>query len=202
MHPAWLIAHSLNLDNDPVRRGKWIRERLLADTVPELPITADARIPEDPQKTLRERFAVTREQECWRCHVKMNPLGMPFELFDDFGRHRAEEKLPAKGQSRPVKTTGVLVGTGNSELDDDVNDPLELMHRLAGSKRVRQSFVRHAFRYWMGRNERRSDSKTLIQADQAYVTSDGSFRALVISLLTSDSFLYRKIETSAHHASR
>jgi mono/diheme cytochrome c family protein len=202
MHPAWLIAHSLNLDNDPVRRGKWIRERLLADTVPELPITVDARIPVDPQKTLRERFAVTREQECWRCHVKMNPLGMPFELFDDFGRHRAEEKLPAKGQSRLAKTTGALVGTGNLELDGDVNDPLELMHRLVGSKRVRQSFVRHAFRYWMGRNERRSDSKTLIQADQAYVTSDGSFRALVISLLTSDSFLYRKVETSAHHASR
>ena len=202
MHPAWLIAHSLNLDNDPVRRGKWIRERLLADTVPELPITVDARIPEDPEKTLRERFAVTREQECWRCHVKMNPLGMPFELFDDFGRHRAEEKLSVKGQTRPVTTTGALFGTGSSDLDGDVHDPLELMHRLAKSDRVRQSFVRHAFRFWMGRNERRFDSKAMIQADQAYVTSGGSFRALVISLLTSDSFLYRKVENSASHASR
>ncbi len=200
MHPAWLIAHSLNLDNDPIRRGKWIRERLLADTVPELPITVDARIPEDPEKTLRERFAVTRKPECWRCHIKMNPLGMPFELFDDFGRHRAKEKLPAKGQTHPVKTTGVLEGTGDSDLDGSVNDPLELMHRLAESDRVRQSFVRHAFRYWMGRNERLSDSQTLIQADEAYVTSGGSFRALVLSLLTSDSFLYRKAEISEHNA--
>ena len=55
---------------------------------------------------------------------------------------------------------------------------------------------------WMGRNERRFDSKAMIQADQAYVTSGGSFRALVISLLTSDSFLYRKVENSASHASR
>jgi hypothetical protein len=37
-----------------------------------------------------------------------------------------------------------------------------------------------------------SDSSTLIAADKAYVDSDGSFRALVISLLTSDSFIYRK----------
>ncbi|MCR9202006.1 MAG: DUF1588 domain-containing protein [Planctomycetaceae bacterium] len=193
MHPAWLIAHSLNLDNDPIRRGKWIRERLLADTVPELPITVDASIPEDHKKTLRERFAVTRqEQECWRCHVKMNPLGMPFELFDDFGRHRDVERLADAKQTRPVNSTGALTGTGDPQLDGEVDDPLELMRRLARSQRVRQSFVRHAFRYWMGRNEMLSDSRTLIEADRAYVDSGGSFRALVISLLTSDSFLYRK----------
>jgi len=192
MHPAWLIAHSLNLDNDPVRRGKWIRERLLADTVPELPITVDASIPEDHHKSLRERFAVTRDAECWRCHVKMNPLGMPFESFDDFGRHRKHEKLIAKGETRPVDSTGYLSGTENPELDGAVRDPVELMHRLAKSSRVRQSFVRHAFRYWMGRNEMQSDSTTLRAADLAYVESGGSFRAMVISLLTSDSFLYRK----------
>jgi len=192
MHPAWLIAHSLNLDNDPVRRGKWIRERLLADTVPELPITVDAQIPEAPDQTLRQRFAVTREETCWRCHVKMNPLGMPFERFDDFGRHRTVERLHAQGKTSPVDATGVLVGTGSKTLDGDVDDPLELVQRLAKSERVRQSFVRHAFRYWMGRNEILSDSKTLIAADNAYVQQGGSFKAMVISLLTSDSFLYRK----------
>ena len=194
MHPAWLIAHSLNLDNDPIRRGKWIRERLLADTVPELPITIDATIPEDHTKSLRERLAVTREQECWRCHVKMNPLGMPFELYDDFGRYRKGEELTADGSALPVDSMGSLIGTDDAELDGGVSDPLELMHRLAKSERVRQAFVRHAFRYWMGRNEMLSDSKTLIAADRAYVNSGGSFRALVISLLTSDSFLYRKAE--------
>ena len=198
MHPAWLIAHSLNLDNDPVRRGKWIRERLLADTVPELPITVDASIPEDHHRTLRERFAVTRHEDCWRCHVKMNPLGMPFELFDDFGRHRENEKLLAKGETRPVDSSGDLLGTGDVTLDGPVSDPLDLLHRLAKSTRVRQSFVRHAFRYWMGRNEMPSDSQTLINADRAYEQSGGSFRALVISLLTSDSFLYRKPLSQQH----
>ncbi len=196
MHPAWLLAHSLNLDNDPVRRGKWIRERLLAGTVPEIPITVDARIPEDPHLSLRERFLVVREDKyCWRCHVRMNPLGMPFETFDDFGRHRGGfELLQAKGESKAVDSGGLLDGTGDSDLDGEVGEPIEMLRRLARSERVRQSFVRHAFRYWMGRNETPSDSATLIAADKAYVANNGSFRALVISLLSSDSFLYRKSE--------
>jgi hypothetical protein len=44
----------------------------------------------------------------------------------------------------------------------------------------------------MGRNELLSDSKTLIDADHSYVQSGGSFKAVIISLLTSDSFIYRK----------
>ena len=44
----------------------------------------------------------------------------------------------------------------------------------------------------MGRNEMLTDSKTLIAADRAYVDNDGSFKVVVVSLLTSDSFMYRK----------
>ena len=194
MHPAWLLAHSLNLDNDPVRRGKWVRERLLAGTIPEIPITVDASIPEDPHRSLRERFAVIRDDGyCWRCHERMNPLGMPFETFDDFGRYRAGvEQLHAKRETKPVDSSGVLVGTGDPALDGDVGDPIEMLRRIAKSDRARQSFVRHAFRYWMGRNETLEDSATLIAADKAYIDAGGSFRALVISLLSSDSFIYRK----------
>ena len=57
---------------------------------------------------------------------------------------------------------------------------------------MRQSIIRHAFRFYMGRNEMLSDSQTLIDADHSYVKSGGSFKAVIISLLTSDSFIYRK----------
>lgn len=197
-HPAWLIAHSLNDTTDPIRRGKWIRERLLAGTVPDLPITVDATIPEDHSKTLRERLAVTEQSACWRCHEKMNPLGYPFEIYDDFGRYRTEEsldKLPLKdGQhpTKPVNAAAVLSGTGDQHLDGEVQDALDLIDRLAKSDRVRQSIIRHAFRYFMGRNEMLTDSATLIAADETYLQSEGSFDALIVSLLTSDSFLYRK----------
>ena len=184
--PSWLVAHSGNFDNDPVRRGKWIREKLLAGTVMEVPITVDAQIPDDETKTLRERFSVVHENECWRCHKKMNPLGMPFEAFNHVGRFRTTEK------EKPVDTSGAVGYTGIDELNGDVTNVREMMELLAKSPRVRQSFVRHVFRYWMGRNEMLSDSNTLIAMDKAYVESDGSFNELLVSLLTSDSFLYRK----------
>ena len=197
-HPAWLIAHSLNDSTDPIRRGKWIQERLLSGLVPDVPITVDATIPEDHNRTLRERLAGTERQECWRCHKKMNPLGYPFEIYDDFGRSRTAEvldKLPkVKGEfpEKPIDAVGYLSGTGDPQLDGEVDDALDLINRLARSARVRQSFIRHAFRYFMGRNELLSDSQTLIQADRVYLESGGSFNALLTSLLTSDSFLYRR----------
>jgi hypothetical protein len=66
------------------------------------------------------------------------------------------------------------------------------MTRLAKSDRVRQVFIRNVFRYFMGRNETLADSRTLIDADKAYLASGGSFKELTVSLLTSDSFIYRK----------
>ena len=43
----------------------------------------------------------------------------------------------------------------------------------------------------MGRNETLGDAKSLQEAHKAYVDNDGSMEALVLSLLSSDSFLYR-----------
>ena len=200
-HPAWLIAHSLNDISDPIRRGKWIRQRLLAGVVLDVPITVDATIPQDHQKTLRERLSVTEAKACWRCHVQMNPIGYTFEVFDDFGRYRTTEaldKLPKVNGTYPVKpvnSRGVLEGTGENGIDGNVKDALELIHKLANSKKVRQSIIRHVFRYYMGRNEMLSDSMTLIAAEKAYLESGGSFKVLLISLLSSDSFLYRKTLT-------
>ncbi len=216
-HPAWLIAFAANTETDPIRRGKWVREKLLAGTVPDVPVTVDAVIPEDHHNTLRTRLEkVTKAEYCWGCHERMNPVGLPFEMYDDFGRYRLEEflehpdnlikKMPDKGppqddlrdiyKTLPVDAKGKLVGTDDPNLDGDVRDAIDLAERLGKSTKVRQSIIRHAFRYFMGRNEVLSDSKTLIDADQAYVQSGGSFDAVIISLLTSDSFIYRKSATN------
>ncbi len=207
-HPAWLIAHSTNFHADAIRRGRWIREKLLAGRVPDVPITVDAQVPEDPHRTFRDRVVdVTSPKECWKCHEHMNPLGLSFEMYDDFGRFRMEELLEhpenlikkVNGKTTfneyptlPIVTTGALDGTGNPKLDGEVTDALDLIDRVAKSDRARQSIIRHAFRFYMGRNEQLHDAQTLIDADYAYLKSGGSFKMAVLSLLTSDSFLYRK----------
>lgn len=206
--PSWLGAYASNNETHPVQRGKWVRERLLGGVVPDLPIGVDAKLPDTPDKTVRERLhAVTGEAYCWQCHRKMNDLGLAFEQFDYIGRFRPTEtvadlnapKPPAKkGQTAvhatkevPSSAAGKISYSDVPGLDGAVVSASELVKKLAGTDRARQVFVRHAFRFWMGRNETPADAPTLLAADQAYVASGGSMRALVASLLTSDAFLYR-----------
>ena len=149
-------------------------------------------MPEDPDKSLRHRFEKTNEQYCMKCHSKMNPLGMSFEMFDDVGRFRDGELLRDNKTFVPVDASGGIAESGVPGLDGPVDNALELMHKLADSPHARQVFVRHAFRYWMGRNETLDDSPTLMAMDKAYLESNGSFKETLVALVTSDSFLYRR----------
>ena len=80
MQPSWLVAWSENFNNDIVRRGRFIRERLLGGTVPDLPIGVAAMVPNETHRTLRDRVSsVTRAEACWKCHQRMDDLGLPFE---------------------------------------------------------------------------------------------------------------------------
>jgi len=206
--PAWLVAFSKSDENHAIFRGKWVRERLLGNVVPDIPITVDAQLPDDPDKTLRKRMAVTQQDYCWQCHKLMNPVGLPFEMYDHYGRYRETEPIldleaTAKNvdqKGRPqgpvyrevaVDATGRIDLTGDSRLKHDVTNAVQMLRKLAKSERVEQLFVRHAFRYFMGRNETLGDGPTLQAAHKAYKKSGGSMQALIVSLLSSDSFLYR-----------
>jgi hypothetical protein len=177
-HPAWLIAFSDNTKNHAIQRGRWIQTKLLGGVIPDTPVEVDARFPEDPALTLREKMKVVRKEECWKCHRRMDPLGLPLEQFDLWGRHRTEEL------ERPVVTTGEFDGQA-------VANPFEMMHRLADSKRVHQVFLRHVFRFFCGRNETLGDARTLRDMERAYHQDQGSLKAAILELLVSDSFTQR-----------
>jgi len=221
MQPSWQVAWSSNFFNDPVRRGLWIREHLLGQEVPSVPVGVVIVLPDDPKRTLRDRMQITRDAACWKCHQKIDDMGFTFEAFDHFGRPRNQEvvfdmaaaeenraiaaKPFAKGEKRPEKkpeyhklpldATGMIYASGDPKLDGPVKNAAEMIRKLADSEHVRQVFIRYAFRYYMGRNETPGDAATLQEADRVYVKSGGSFKELVVSLLTSESFLYRTIPT-------
>lgn len=186
--PSWLVAWSMNQDNHAILRGKWVRERLLGNVVPDIPITVDAQLPDAPDQTLRHRMKVTEVEYCWQCHKLMNPVGLPFETYDHFGRFRAIEK------GKPVDATGRIDLTGDKKLEKDVTNALDFVNKLAESERVEQVFVRHVFRYLAGRNENLGDGPSLRAAHRAYRENGGSFNALIVAILSSDSFLYRTPE--------
>jgi Protein of unknown function (DUF1588)/Protein of unknown function (DUF1592)/Protein of unknown function (DUF1585)/Planctomycete cytochrome C len=217
-HPSWLVAQSGNFDNHAIHRGRWIREKLFGGQIPDVPITVNAMLPDEPHRTLRDRMKVTQAEYCWKCHRQMDPLGLPFEQFDHFGRFRTAEmvvdtvattnksNLNNDGRPRQTKymtakldTTGHVEQSGDAKLDGLVKDPFELIRKLASSERVQQVFVRHAFRYFVGRIETLEDGPTLVAAYQAYSRNGGSMNALITSLLTSDAFLYRTSEVPVQH---
>ncbi|MBM3997685.1 MAG: DUF1588 domain-containing protein [Planctomycetes bacterium] len=206
MQPSWLVAWSVGTDNDIVRRGRWVREKLIGGRVPDLPINVQAMVPEDPHRTLRDRQMVTRANACWKCHYRMDDLGTPFEHVNHYGFVRATEpvidlealksvkdKKTRIYRDAPLDTTGFILHSGDPKLDGPVKDAPEMLRRLAESERVRQVFIRHAFRFFLGRNETPGDAPTLQEADRAYLESGGSFKALLVSLLSSESFLYRTV---------
>ena len=73
-----------------------------------------------------------------------------------------------------------------------------MLRRLAESERVRQVFIRHVFRYFLGRNETPCDAAVSLQeAEKAYLDKGGSFKALLVSLLSPKYFLFRSAKASA-----
>jgi len=205
--PAWLAAQSRNVYDEAhaVYRGHWIRENLLCGHVPEIPITVDALLPNTLDKGVRERLESVTEGEgneyCSGCHALMNPLGVPFEIYDHRGQWRAEEQVyrtdeDGKQQAffTPVDASSTLVMTGDPNLDGKtVRDAVELMELLSTSPVVEQCFVRQTFRYFMGRSETEADACTLAEMYDAYAANDGSMKEMLVVLFTSDTYLYRTV---------
>ncbi|MGQ0504069.1 MAG: DUF1588 domain-containing protein [Myxococcaceae bacterium] len=196
-HPAWLSSHGGNFEDDPsiVHRGKWVRENLLCGYVPPLSeVRVQAQVgPHAPNKSARVRLdEATGKTECSGCHSLMNPLGYPFEIYNHAGYLRAGDRAADGGTAAPSGAS-VLTGMPDPSLDGPVQDAVQLSEKFANSAHVKRCFVRQAFRYYMGRDENRSDACTLAQMEQAYDSSGGSFFKMVGALLRSDTWKVRRV---------
>jgi len=203
-HPAWLAAHGANFEDDAsaIYRGRWIREHLLCEDVPGLEnVEADAvLVPQDEDDPVRARdrlhetfYAEGADPTCQHCHDRMNSLGLPFEIYNHAGFARANDHgLAPDGSSRialwPVSED--LEGFTYREVV--VDDAVELAATLAEDPFARRCFVRHVFRYFMGRDEVAADACTLAAMESAF--EGGSFFALLEALFSSDTFLMRQVE--------
>lgn len=189
-HPAWLGAHSLSFENDPnlVHRGKWIRENLLCQDLPDLPLNVDAAL-SDESKTQSARQRISEQLDadayCAGCHQLMNPLGYPFEIYNHAGFLRVMD------HGGDPDGSSDLILMPSPELAGPVSDAIDLSARLAASPWTRRCFMRQTFRYFTGREETYADACTMAAMEAAYDDSGGSFTELLIALFTSDSFQFR-----------
>ena len=185
-HPAWLVAMSQADHNHLVRRGRFIRERLLCDQVPMLPGGVVPQIQDAPGLTLRQRTEQhSKNPACAGCHTLMDPLAMGFEAWDHLGRPQKTDNGGA------VVTSGTLSG-GGSEVDGPYGDAHELMTRLADSQVVRACWVKLVFRYVRGREVAQSDACELEQLTALYERSGEDTLAVIEAMFTAPGFLHRK----------
>ncbi|MCB9677642.1 MAG: DUF1588 domain-containing protein [Alphaproteobacteria bacterium] len=190
-HPVWLAAHGDAFEDGPsiIHRGKWMREKLLCQSVPPLElVTVEAKLlPSDGTLRARDRVQQSIEvhNECMACHQYMNALGYAFETYNHAGYVRADDHGFAPDGSTTIDNFP------DPSLNGTYTDAVDLMETLADSEYVKRCFIRQTFRYFAGRDETPEDSCALTEMEMAYDASGGSFVSMLEALATSDTLMYR-----------
>jgi hypothetical protein len=181
-------------ESSPIKRGKWVRDRLLCQELPTPPPSVDATPPGlDPALTTRERFAKhTADPSCASCHQFIDGVGFAFERYDGVGAHRATEN------GKPIDASGEIRGregldTGTKEAFEG---PRELAALLAKSERAPRCFAHQWFRYARGLKEQGPDACAARTLAKAFLDGGQSIPDLLVKVVTQRSFLVRRGEVS------
>jgi hypothetical protein len=144
-----LAERSQSLNSSPTRRGILIRQKLLCLEIPQQP----AVVPDLPPagmgwRTTRQRFETVHAQgACGACHRFFDPLGFPFEHFDEGGRFRATE------EGEPIDASGYAVDAAGQMTFSLQGGQEELATLLAGRPEVGACVAETLSKYLSGQNQ-------------------------------------------------
>lgn len=188
-HASALAAGSNSNDTSPTRRGKFIRNRLLCDTVPPPPPTVDVDAPPksaDKNACKEERYRAHREDaNCASCHALMDPIGFGLERYDKLGAYRTHDD---SRESCALSGDGTIEGIGS------FNGPAELGELVATTDRFDSCVTRHQLSFALGRqiNPANADDAALERVmTQRFVQSGRRLPALLLDIVTSEAFSTR-----------
>lgn len=185
---AMLATFARPDESSPVKRGKWVRERMLCQDLPPPP----AMVPQLPAPAAgvsnRERFAMhTADPACATCHRLIDGLGFGLERYDSVGAYRE------MSQGAPIDASGTINET--KDIDGMYSGGPELANRLAESAQVRDCVPTQALRYAWGRRETAADACSVATVQKAFADSDGNMRELLVALTQNDAFTnYRQAD--------
>ena len=190
---AVMASHAHSNESSPIKRGVFVRERLLCQDLPDPPANVDTTPPGlDPSKTTRERFAQhTADPACASCHSFIDGIGFGLERYDGAGGYRDTEN----GQS--VDDSGELKGPEGFQ--DATKKPFhgarELAALIAQTQSARDCMVLQYYRYGRGYVEdAERDQCTLTALKSKFAASDGDLKSLLLDYVRDDSFIRRRAE--------
>lgn len=197
--PALLVGTAER--TSPILRGAHVRKLFLCTALstpdPALVSARQDEVGDLDALPNRERVAtLTNSVSCSGCHQLVNPMGFPFEAFDQAGMRRTvEQRFDAQGQ--PTNTLAIDLRVDQPNVDfagagpTSLTDSIALVNALAESQQARACFTQRAFEYFhRAALDPAKDGCALAAAEQTVAT--GSLRDVVIELLSSDDLFYRQ----------
>ncbi len=186
MQGAVQAAKGNSYRTSPVRRGKFVLNRLLCENVPPPPPDAVVDLPPaDPNLTLREQLAMhASAPSCANCHSTMDPLGLAFEHFDGAGAYRDLEG------TLEIDASGSITFKGNTWAFHDAN---ELIDFLVDDLAVQDCFALQWTRYALGRFEQDAEEGSVARILAAHRDAALDLSELVVAIVTSMPFTHRAL---------
>lgn len=187
---AVLASHAHSNESSPIKRGKWVRDRLLCQDLPPPPVNADTTPPGlDPSLTTRERFARhTSDPSCRSCHQFIDGVGFAFERYDGVGAHRTEEG------GKPIDARGEIKGRESlsNGVAESFDGPKGLAALLAKGDGAPRCFATHWFRFARGMKEGEQEVCASRALGKRFLESGQDIRELLVAVVTQRSFLVRR----------
>jgi hypothetical protein len=183
---ALLGTHAHANESSPIKRGVFVRTRLLCEDLTPPPPDVETVPPGlDPALTTRERFAKhTDSPTCAGCHKRIDPVGFGFERFDGIGAYRTQEG------GKTVDDSGEVVGLPNATF----RGPKALGQLLAQTAEAEACVAKQYFRYWRGVREAGTDRCAGEELAGHLKEAKGNLKELFARATTSYSFLVRRAE--------
>ena len=168
----------------PVRRGKFVLNRMLCSTVPPPPPNVvPALPPPDPSKTVRQQMVEHQSNPaCSGCHATMDAIGFAFEHFDGAGNYQQTDRGQTIDASGSVTLDGATV---------NFKDATELATALASSQQVHECFTRQWLRYALDRFEQDADASATAHLESFYEKSGLNTRDLIVEITRTLPFSHR-----------
>jgi hypothetical protein len=189
---AVLASQAHSNESSPIKRGVFVRGRLLCQDLPPPPPDVDATPPGlDPSLTTRERFAAhDSNAACSGCHRYIDGVGFGFEGFDGVGARRTTEN------GHPVDMSGTVNGLEGLDKDtsDDFTDTRELGAMLASSQAAQVCLPLQYFRYARGLTETAYDACTVNNLQLEFTEGQLSLQDMLVAVTGSPTFTKRKVQ--------
>lgn len=182
-------AALLMLQSDPNRtnvpqRGNYIADRILGAAPPppppDIPALEDSSgESEVPLRELLEKHRAS--PACAGCHARIDPLGFCLQNYDALGRWRTHEA------GQPIDASGELLS--GAKLDG----PIALKEMLLSSQEAFvRTFAKTLLIYALGRGLEDSDECVIRDMIAAAHAQENRFSAIILSIVNSRPFLYRR----------